>query len=308
MELFQHIGQLCDPERSSERTYVLPVPCTNQVNGGVHSGNPLAPQGESARKLKSLTHPEFMLLPVGAKNFEEAMKIATECYHALKAVISDKFGIAGDFHPVYSVNIVGTGVGDEGGFAPPVKSSEEALDLLVEATAKAGHTDTVRFAIDPASSEFFDTLTSTYDLDFKSTSREDHRKLTSDQMGDLYRSLIAKYPIVLLEDPFAEDDWESWTKFKAADGGRTELVGDDLLCTNTAIVKKAVEREACDSMLLKVRQLLLSADCARSIKLGLSPKRLKRESCRHAGLTLQDHIRVQLGMVRLCITPQRGND
>ena len=147
----------------------------------------------------------------------------------------------------------GTGVGDEGGFAPPVSSPEEALDLLVEATAKAGHTDKVRFAMDPASSEFFDTASKTYDLDFKAKSKpsSEHRKLSSDQMGDLYRSLVKKYPIILLEDPFAEDDWESWIRFNAEEKGKTELVGDDLLCTNTSIVKTAVQKKACDAMLLK---------------------------------------------------------
>lgn len=143
-------------------------------------------------------------------------------------------------------------MGDEGGFAPPVSSPEEALDLLVEATAKAGHTAKVRFAIDPASSEFFDRESQTYDLDFKSGDKKEHRKLNSEAMSDLYRSLVDKYPIVLLEDPFAEDDWESWTKFVASNAGKIEIVGDDLLCTNTSIVKKAVERKACNSMLLKV--------------------------------------------------------
>lgn len=123
----------------------------------------------------------------------------------------------------------------------------------MEATARAGHTASVRFAIDPASSEFFDTHTKTYDLDFKASGNSDHRKLDSDQMGGLYRSLLDKYPIILLEDPFAEDDWDSWVKFMAKGEGKTELVGDDLLCTNTSIVKTAVERKACDSMLLKVR-------------------------------------------------------
>lgn len=173
----------------------------------------------------------------------------------------------------------GTGVGDEGGFAPPVSTPEEALDLLVEATEKAGHSKKVRFAIDPASSEFFDVNTKTYDLDFKSLNKE-HRKLSSTELGDLYKSLMDKYPIVLLEDPFAEDDWENWSKFLAETNGAVEVVGDDLLCTNTAIVRTAVEKKACDSMLLKVSEE--SGDALklikRSIKLAPLPKHWKRES------------------------------
>lgn len=179
-------------------------------------------------------------------------------------------------------------MGDEGGFAPPVSSPEEALDLLVQATSNAGHTSTVRFAVDPASSEFFDAKSRTYDLDFKASGEQAHRKLDAKSMGDLYLSLVESYPIVLLEDPFAEDDWESWTEFMVAGGGKIELVGDDLLCTNTAIVKKAVEKKACDSMLLKVslalfqpqRNSMLSRP--RSTKWAPLPKRLRRECRFHA--------------------------
>jgi enolase len=145
----------------------------------------------------------------------------------------------------------GTGVGDEGGFAPPVTSAEEALDLLTKAVSAAGHTSSVRFAVDPASSEFF--IDGKYDLDFKDkTHAKQHRVLSSDRMAELYRSLLSKYPIVLLEDPFAEDDWESWTKFMASIDGKIELVGDDLLCTNLERIKTAEDRKACDGLLLKV--------------------------------------------------------
>ncbi len=146
----------------------------------------------------------------------------------------------------------GTGVGDEGGFAPPVNTPEEALDLLVQAVFEAGHTSKVKFAIDPASSEFF--IDGKYDLDFKvkSKPKSEHRALNSDEMSQLYTDILDKYPVVLLEDPFAEDDWESWTKFCKVLDGRVELVGDDLLCTNVSRVMTAKEKKACDGLLLKV--------------------------------------------------------
>jgi len=209
--------------------YVMPVPCTNQINGGVHSGNGLAPQ-------------EFMLLPVGARDFHDAMKIVTESYQSLKVVITEKFGKSG------------TGVGDEGGFAPPISTPEEALDLLVEAVKRAGHTDAVQYAIDPASSEFFGD--GEYDLDFKADDKDrKHRVLKPDEMIDLYLRLVEKYPIPLLEDPFAEDDWASWTAFMGKVKGKVEIVGDDLLCTNVERVKLAKEKGACDGLLLKINQV-----------------------------------------------------
>ncbi|ADV22187.1 enolase 1, putative [Cryptococcus gattii WM276] len=228
LELFEHLADLAFPQRDKGRPYVLPVPCTNQLNGGVHAGNQLAPQ-------------EFMILPTGATSFEEAMQIATECYHSLKSVITKKFGLAG------------TGIGDEGGFAPPVDSIDQAMDLLVEACAKAGHSNNVHFAIDPASSEFFKD--GVYDLDFKSTDQvENHRRLSPDQMISLYNDLISKYPFKLLEDPFAEDDWDSWTKFMEKINGKVEVVGDDLLCTQVSRVKMAKKASACDGLLLKINQ------------------------------------------------------
>lgn len=176
----------------------------------------------------------------------------------------------------------GTGIGDEGGFAPPVDSIDQALDLLVEASAKAGHSNNVHFAIDPASSEFFKD--GVYDLDFKSTDQlETHRCLSPDQMASLYNDLISKYPLILLEDPFAEDDWDSWTKFMEKINGRIEVVGDDLLCTQVSRVKMAKKASACDGLLLKVsihasrRTTIEMSSFARSTNVVLLAKRLKRE-------------------------------
>ncbi|CAK7200210.1 hypothetical protein SEUCBS139899_002901 [Sporothrix eucalyptigena] len=216
--------------------YVLPVPFFNVLNGGVHSGNTMAFQ-------------EIMLAPTGATSFAEALQFGAEAYHTLKTVISQKFG-----GPA-------TGIGDEGGFAPPITKPEEAFDLLGEAVSQAGRIGKFQYAMDPASSEFFDSGKGTYDTGFKDKSPNVH---SSEQMQDLYKSLVAKYPIALLEDPFAEDDWASWTAFTAATvgteatiGGRPppELVGDDLLVTNVERVKEAAEKKACNSMLLKINQI-----------------------------------------------------
>ena len=206
----------------------MPVPFFNVLNGGVHSGNTMAFQ-------------EIMLAPTGAKAITEAVQMGAETYHALKAVITKKFGPAA------------TGIGDEGGFAPPISKPSEALDLLVEAVEKAGYTGKIHFAMDPASSEFF--REGNYDLGIKDKSSP---KLTPDGLADLYRELFAQYPIVLLEDPFAEDDWETWSKFMEKGKemkGMPEIVGDDLTVTNVERVREAQEKEACNGLLLKINQI-----------------------------------------------------
>jgi len=184
---------------------------------------------------------EIMLAPVGATSITEAVQMGAETYHSLKKVITEKFGPSA------------TGIGDEGGFAPPISQPHEALDLLVEAVKKAGYTGKIMFAMDPASSEFF--REGLYDLGIKD---KVSAKLTKDGLGDLYRGLIEKYPIVLLEDPFAEDDWESWAKFMEMGKGVEgipEIVGDDLTVTNVERVKEAKEKGACNGLLLKINQI-----------------------------------------------------
>jgi enolase len=206
----------------------MPVPFFNVLNGGVHSGNTMAFQ-------------EIMLAPTGAKSITEAVQMGAETYHALKAVITKKFGPAA------------TGIGDEGGFAPPISKPSEALDLLVEAVEQAGYTGKIHFAMDPASSEFF--REGSYDLGIKDKSSP---KLTPDGLADLYRKLFAQYPIVLLEDPFAEDDWETWSKFMEKGKemkGMLEIVGDDLTVTNVERVREAQEKKACNGLLLKINQI-----------------------------------------------------
>lgn len=212
--------------------YILPVPFFNVLNGGVHSGNTMAFQ-------------EIMIAPVGASSITEAVQMGAETYQQLKKVITKKFGASA------------TSIGDEGGFAPPISQPHEALDLLVEAVAAAGYTGKIRFAMDPASSEFF--REGMYDLGIKDKKSP---KLTPAELSNLYRELFKKYPIVLLEDPFAEDDWETWSKFmekdREVDDGELampEIVGDDLTVTNVERVREAKEKEACNGLLLKINQI-----------------------------------------------------
>jgi enolase len=230
LHLYEHIGTLAGALASAP--YVLPVPFTNQLNGGVHSGNPLAMQ-------------EFMVCPVGASGVQHAMQIAAEVYHNLKTVITEEYGLAG------------TGVGDEGGFAPPIQTAKEALELLTKATGRAGHTGKVKFAIDPASSEFF--RNGRYDLAFKTSNKNGDQSISADKLADMYEELAREYPIALLEDPFAEDDWHSWTSFleRSIDskGYQFEVVGDDLLATNVDRMKLAYEKKACNSLLLKINEI-----------------------------------------------------
>lgn len=182
---------------------------------------------------------EFMIAPTGANSITQGIQWASEVYQTLKSIIIKEFGK------------VAIGIGDEGGFAPPITQPSEALDLIMAAIKAAGHEGKIKIGIDPASSEFFGN--GYYDLGFKS---DEPRKLTSTELADLYRALVDKYPIVLLEDPFAQDDWEAWKHFHVVSKlDNVELVGDDLLATNIVRIEKASEADACDSLLLKVNQI-----------------------------------------------------
>ncbi|OQU94538.1 hypothetical protein CLAIMM_00887 [Cladophialophora immunda] len=212
--------------QSRRQDFVLPVPFLNVLNGGVHSGNPMAFQ-------------EFMIAPVGAASFAQGIQWAAEVYQELKAIITKTFGKAA------------IGIGDEGGFAPPISKPHEALDLITEAIKAAGYEGLFKIGIDPASSEFFHD--GQYDLGFKSS---EPQKLSRAQLTDLYQGLVGKYPIALLEDPFAQDDWDSWSAFnQICKVSNVELVGDDLLATNIRRIEKASQADACNSLLLKVNQI-----------------------------------------------------
>ncbi|GEQ67665.1 hypothetical protein JCM33374_g1330 [Metschnikowia sp. JCM 33374] len=223
--LYKH---LADISGSKQDKFVLPVPFQNVVNGGSHAGGALAFQ-------------EFMIVPTGAPSFAEALRIGSEVYHNLKSLTKKKYGqSAGN-------------VGDEGGVAPDIGSPREALDLIVDAIEAAGYTGQVGIALDVASSEFYKD--GKYDLDFKNPESDESKWLTGEQLASLYEELINEYPIVSIEDPFGEDDWESWVHFFAKVSDKIQIVGDDLTVTNPLRIKTAIEKKAANALLLKVNQI-----------------------------------------------------
>ena len=237
LPLYAYLHELA----GSKKPYVLPAPAMNVINGGSHAGNSLAFQ-------------EFMIVPTGAKNFEEAMKIGTEVYHNLKKVINAKYGIDA------------TNVGDEGGFAPNVKSADEALDLLMEAISKAGYEGRVHISLDVASSEFYKD--GKYDLDFKNPNSDPSKYLTGEQLAELYKGYIQKYPIISIEDPFDQDDWPAWSHMRATAG--VTIIGDDLTVTNPLRIKTAIEKRACNGLLLKVNQIGTVSESIQAARLAQS--------------------------------------
>lgn len=220
--LYRHLANLAGfPE------VILPVPAFNVINGGSHAGNKLAMQ-------------EFMILPTGAATFTEAMRMGTETYHHLKSVIKARFGLDA------------TAVGDEGGFAPNILNNKDALLLIVEAIEKAGYTGRIEIGMDVAASEFYKG-SNTYDLDFKTQNNDGSEKISGDKLRDLYMEFCNEFPIVSIEDPFDQDDWENWTKMTASTS--IQIVGDDLTVTNPKRIQTAVDKKACNCLLLKVNQI-----------------------------------------------------
>jgi enolase len=222
--LYAHISDLA----GTKKPYVLPVPFMNVLNGGSHAGGRMAFQ-------------EFMIVPCEAPTFTEAMRQGAEVYQKLKTLAKKKYGqSAGN-------------VGDEGGVAPDIQTPEEALDLIMSAIDEAGYSGQIKIAMDVASSEFYKADEKKYDLDFKNPESDKSKWLTYEQLAELYKSLSQKYPIVSIEDPFAEDDWEAWSYFfKTSD---FQIVGDDLTVTNPEFIKKAIEQKSCNALLLKVNQI-----------------------------------------------------
>jgi enolase len=221
--LYRHIAQL-----SGVTDFVLPVPSFNVINGGSHAGNNLAMQ-------------EFMILPIGAATFHEAMQMGAEVYQNLKKVIKSHYGQDA------------TNVGDEGGFAPNIQDNREALELLRTAIEKAGYTGKVKIGMDVAASEFYKD--EKYDLDFKNDTDNPDMLKSGDEMIALYKSFVDEYGLVSIEDPFDQDDWESYARLTAEIGERTQIVGDDLLVTNPKRIKTGIEKKACNALLLKVNQI-----------------------------------------------------
>ena len=216
---------------------ILPTPMMNILNGGSHADS-------------NVDFQEFMVMPVGAETFSDALRWGVETFHTLKGVLKKKG--------------YNTAVGDEGGFAPNLKSNEEALDLILEAITKAGYTpgEQIAIALDPASSEFYDKERKLYI--FK---KSDKSEKTSEQMIDFYEDWTKKYPIVSLEDGLAEDDWEGWTSLTER-LGHIQLVGDDLFVTNTERLQQGIELKAANSILIKVNQIGTVSETLDAIGLG----------------------------------------
>ncbi|MBT5088542.1 MAG: phosphopyruvate hydratase [Micrococcales bacterium] len=201
---------------------VLPVPLMNIINGGAHADNGVDIQ-------------EFMIVPLGAESFSEALRWGAEVYHTLKKLLSDK-GLA-------------TGLGDEGGFAPDLPTNRAALDLIVEAISLAGYKvgTQIALALDVASTEFFDEKTGSYNF-------EGSQKSAADMVA-YYSELLANYPLVSIEDPLAEDDWSGWAQMTAELGDKVQIVGDDLYVTNPERLQKGIDMAAGNSILVKVNQI-----------------------------------------------------
>jgi enolase len=205
--------------------HLLPVPMMNILNGGAHTG------------WQSTDMQEFMVMPLGAATFGEGLRWGAEIHQALKGVLKDR-GFT-------------TLVGDEGGYAPALKSNAEAIEVILAAIEKAGYKagDQVALALDPATSEFYDAETKTYNL------RREGRKLSGPEMVDYWKDWIEKYPLVSLEDGLAEDDWDSWKLIVRELGHKCQLVGDDLLVTNPERVRRAIQENAANALLVKVNQI-----------------------------------------------------
>jgi enolase len=208
-------------------SHLLPVPMLNILNGGAHT----AWQSTDAQ--------EFMVMPLGAPNFAEGLRWGAEIYHALKSVLKEKGYV--------------TLVGDEGGYAPALKANNEAVEVILEAIAKAGFKagrgKDVAIALDPAASELYDETTKTYNL------RKEGRKLTGEQMVEFWAKWVKDYPIVSIEDGLAQDDWDSWKLMTSQLGDKIQVVGDDLLVTNPTRVKRAIEERAANALLVKLNQI-----------------------------------------------------
>ena len=219
---------------------VLPVPMMNVINGGAHADNSVDPQ-------------EFMIVPVGAKRFSEALRMGAETFHNLKNVLKKRG---------YS-----TAVGDEGGFAPNLKSNEEALEVLSEAITKAGYKpgEQIAIALDPAASEFYDQSKKKYV--FK---KSDKSEKTSDEMVAFWSNWVRQYPIISIEDGMAEDDWDGWKNLSNALGKQIQLVGDDLFVTNSERLQQGIDKGVGNSILVKVNQIGSLTETLEAVRLAAS--------------------------------------
>lgn len=224
--LYQHLANLAGKPTNR---FVMPVPSLNIINGGAHAGNSLEMQ-------------EFMILPTGANSFKESIRMGIEVYHALAKLLKKKFGLSA------------ANVGDEGGFgAPQIRDENHTLEIIAEALHNSGHEGKVDIGLDVAASEFYNAEKKTYNFSQK-TGKND-RILSQDETIALYTNLVNKYPLVSIEDPFDQDDFESYIKMTQQLGDRVQIVGDDLLVTNPTRVKTGIDKKLCNALLLKVNQI-----------------------------------------------------
>jgi enolase len=221
--LYRHLG--------GDDAATLPVPMLNVINGGAHADNSIELQ-------------EFMVVPVGAPSFREGLRLGVEVYHSLKRVLAER-GLS-------------TLVGDEGGFAPDLESSEAAIEVILEAAERAGHRDRVAIALDPATSEVFED----------GVYRFEGREKSSGEMPAFWAELCERYPIVSIEDGLAEDDWDAWAQLTRDLGDRIQLVGDDLFVTNPARLRNGIERGVGNSILVKVNQIGTLTETIEAVRLA----------------------------------------
>ncbi len=232
ISLYEHIAEL-----AGTTELVLPVPSFNIINGGRHSKNELGIQ-------------EFMILPTGAKSFTEALQIGKEVYNSLENILRNKFGEEGVI------------LGDEGGFAPPIKNGAEAFGLLEEAIENSGQVGKVEFGIDVAASEMYEN--GKYNLGFKSK----ENIFSKEELIELYRKFIREFNLISIEDPFDQNDWEAHTEFTKLVGNKIQVVGDDLLTTNFERIENAIEKKAVNALLLKINQVGSITESIESYKLA----------------------------------------
>ena len=223
--LYRHLG--------GETSATLPVPLMNVINGGAHADN-------------SIDLQEFMVVPAGASSFAEGLQVGVEVYHALKKLLTER-GLS-------------TLVGDEGGFAPDLESSEIAIELILEAAERAGHRDRVAIALDPATSEVFKD----------GVYRFEGREKSSAEMPGFWTEIVDRYPVVSIEDGAAEDDWESWQALTEQLGDRVQLVGDDLFVTNPVRLQDGIDRGVANSILVKVNQIGTLTETIEAVRLAQS--------------------------------------
>ncbi|XP_057548366.1 cytosolic enolase 3 [Amaranthus tricolor] len=232
--VYKHIADI-----SGGTNTMLPVPFFTVLSGGKHAGNNLAVE-------------EIMVLPVGAKTFEEAVQMGSETYHLLKAVITEKYGVHG------------CNVGEDGGLAPNISTVKEALDLVMEAIGRTGHIEKMKIAIDVAATEF--CIGTKYDLDFKNPNKSGQNFKSGDDMTEMYKQLCAEYPIVSIEDPFDKEDWEHTKQLSNLQ--LCQVVGDGLLMSSPKRIEKAIQESTCNAFLLKISQIGTVTEAIEAVKMA----------------------------------------